>query len=461
MTMQENSYQNWIHFDFKGMHPSESRLLEWLGWVRDNGFSGIVLEYEDRLPWKTFEGTWRPGFDLDAWQRIWRHCAEIGLQVTPLIQTYGHLECLLKHKRWAHLRCGGHLNLLCPMHPEIRPLLKSWLEEVAGLHPESDYLHVGLDEVYHMGECPVCEKRAAELLLGKMGILLEHAGFVCETVSKLGKRPMIWADMFLHSGHTGLLQKMPADTVICEWTYTGEVGKGTRQLAKITPNTLMGASAIRRNFSSSQIMADVAVQVDNVCAWQAAAAEQPAVKILLHTLWARSRGLAPLYGPWEGWLPAFQVAGRKERGLSSAMEQGMTLLSQGLKSNKYEDIEALVAQLMELTAEPDIEKRALKWWELALRYHAELLIVQYYSLYALSLRVSTAWMGEDPDLTFESREILRKLRERLEQIQDEVKEFLTRQEWSDGEEYLESRFGGLEAALAAVEQIVLPKTQES
>jgi len=459
--MEGNSYQNWIHFDFKGMHPSEGHLIEWLSWVRDNGFSGIVLEYEDRFPWTTFEGTWRPGFEFDVWQRIWQHCAEIGLQVTPLIQTYGHLEWLLKHKRWAHLRCGKHVNLLCPLHPEVRPLLASWIEEVADLHPGSEYLHVGLDEVYHMGECAVCSKRAAELPLGKMDLLLEHASFVCETVSKLGKRPIIWADMFLHSGHTELLQQMSTDTVICEWTYAGDVGKGTRQLAGLTPNALMGASAIRRNYSPFQIVADVAAQVDNVCAWHVAAAEQPAVKILLHTLWARSRGLSPLYGPWEGWLPAFQVAGRKGRNLSSSMEQGMALLSQGLKSNKYEDIEELVAQLMGLTTDEDREKRALKWWELALRYHAELLIVQYYSLYALSLRASSAWMGEDPDLTFELREILQKLRERLQLIQDEVKEFLTLQEWSNGEEYLESRFGGLEAALAAIHQISSAESPES
>lgn len=461
MTMQENSYQNWIHFDLKGMHPSESRFVEWLSWVRENGFSGIVLEYEDRLPWKTFDGTWRPGFELEAWQRIWRHCAEIGLQVTPLVQTYGHLEWLLKHERWAHLRCGKHLNLLCPLHPEIRPLLKSWIEEVAALHPESEYLHVGLDEVYHMGECPVCQKRAAELPLGKMGLLLEHASFVCETVSQTGKRAIIWADMFLRSDNTGLLQHMPADTVICEWTYTGDVGKGTYELAKLTPNALMGASAIRRSYPSFQIMADVAVQVDNVGAWHVAAAEQPAVKILLHTLWARSRGLAPLYGPWEGWLPAFLVAARKGRNLSAAMEQGMALLSEGLASNKYEDLEKWVAQLRGLSTDECLEKRALKWWELALRYHAELLIVQYYSLHTLSLRASISWMGEDPDLTGESREILRKLRERLQQIQDEVKEFLTLHEWSDGEEYLENRFGGLEAALAAIEQISSAEVRKS
>ena len=294
-----------------------------------------------------------------------------------------------------------------------------------------------------------------------MGLLLEHASFVCKTVSKLGKRPIIWADMFLHSGNTDLLQQMPADTVICEWTYNGDVGKGTRQLAEITPNALMGASAIRRSFPSFQMMADVAVQVDNVCAWHVAAAEQPAVKILLHTLWARSRGLSPLYGPWEGWLPAFQAAGRKARNLSSAMEQGMSLLSQGLNSNNYEDLERYVAQLQELSAEPDLEARALKWWELALRYHAELLIGQYYSLHTLSLRASNSWMGEDPDLTFESSEILRKLRERLQQIQDEVKEFFTLHEWSNGEEYLESRFGGLEAALAAIEQISSAEARKS
>lgn len=451
--MRQKPYENWIHFDFKGMIPSEARLMRWIRWAKENGFSGLVLEYEDRLPWKTFEGTWRPGFDLEGWQRIWRYCAELGLQVTPLIQTYGHLEWLLKHDRWAHLRCGGHVNLLCPFHEKTRPTLAAWIDEVAALHPESEYLHVGLDEVYHMAECPECEKQARLSPLGKMGVLLEHARFVCDCVSGIGKRPILWADMFLRTGHTELLRHLPENAVICEWTYSGSVGLGTEQLAAMTSHDLMGASAIRRVYPPFHMVADVTAQVDNVRAWQTAVRTQPGVKILLHTVWGRSRGLSATYGPWEGWLPAFQIAGMENRPLSPVMEKGLILLSAGLKSNRYEDLEEVVSQWKHLRSEDEFEQRALKWWELALRHHAELLIVQYYCLSTLAQRASAGRMGEDSDLSFEQEEILRKLRERLGLLGDEVKEFLQQNEWSDAEHFCQERFGILGALLSSASRI--------
>jgi len=40
-------------------------------------------------------------------------------------------------------------------------------------------------------------------------------------------------------------------------------------------------------------------------------------------------------------------------------------------------------------------------------------------------------------------------------------QFFTLHEWSNGEEYLESRFGGLEAALAAIEHISSAEARNS
>ncbi len=95
---------NWLHLDLKGAMPDEPRFGEWLNFFADCGFNGIVFEYEDRFPWQTWPDTYRPGFDREAWARLWKRCETLGLEVVPLVQMQGHLEWLLKHEQYRPMR---------------------------------------------------------------------------------------------------------------------------------------------------------------------------------------------------------------------------------------------------------------------------------------------------------------------------------------------------------------------
>src|SRR5690242_11181743 len=121
---------NWIHMDLKGAIPPERGLLTWVDYLADAGFNGVVWEYEDRLPWRSWPGVFRSGYTLEQWRRIWRRCRDRGLEVVPLIQTHGHMDWLLRHEGWAAWRENGHYQELCPLHPEVRPALHGWIDEV-------------------------------------------------------------------------------------------------------------------------------------------------------------------------------------------------------------------------------------------------------------------------------------------------------------------------------------------
>ena len=52
-------------------------------------------------------------------------CHRLGLEVIPLIQTFGHLEFLLKLPSFSGLRdLPSQPCCLCPCHPEARQLVK-------------------------------------------------------------------------------------------------------------------------------------------------------------------------------------------------------------------------------------------------------------------------------------------------------------------------------------------------
>ncbi|EDO33797.1 predicted protein [Nematostella vectensis] len=86
-------------------------------------------------------------------------CSSYGLIVIPLVQTFGHLE-------------------------EI-------IDQVADLHPHSQWLHVGGDEVYNLKTCESCKMDVRN----KSAIFLHHMLPVLRHVSNRNLSAIIWDDM--------------------------------------------------------------------------------------------------------------------------------------------------------------------------------------------------------------------------------------------------------------------------
>lgn len=86
---------------------------------------------------------------------------------------------------------------ICPSNPRTLPLVKSLIRQIVSFHPDIQYLHIGSDEVWHLGLCSVCTKRAAASKYGKFSLYLEHilaiAQYIQETYPYL--KIIIWDDM--------------------------------------------------------------------------------------------------------------------------------------------------------------------------------------------------------------------------------------------------------------------------
>jgi len=100
---------------------------------------------------------------------------EYGLSVMPLVQTFGHMEYVLKLAEFEQLReLSESPQSICPSRPQSMALLEQMLTQVIEFHMRSSanvtpstpelpikftHLHIGCDEVQRMGECSLCRQR--------------------------------------------------------------------------------------------------------------------------------------------------------------------------------------------------------------------------------------------------------------------------------------------------------------
>ncbi|EDO35946.1 predicted protein [Nematostella vectensis] len=229
-----------VHLDFNGAPPRMSYLLELVPFLRSWGATGFLIEYVDMFPFTgnlqflTSQEAYRSvtktvsittlvsrfhcilisesglvprvinmanaskitqkslGTSREEILQFQSACSSYGLIVIPLVQTFGHLEYALRHPRLAHLReTARYTNVLCPNKEGSVPLIKEIIDQVADLHPHSQWLHVGGDEVYNLKTCESCKMDVRN----KSAIFLHHMLPVLRHVSNRNLSAIIWDDM--------------------------------------------------------------------------------------------------------------------------------------------------------------------------------------------------------------------------------------------------------------------------
>jgi hypothetical protein len=181
------------------------------------GFAGIVLEWEAAFPFKSHPVIPNQyAYTRAEIGAFLRRCKKLGLETIPMQQCFGHLEYILQHDRYAHLREDEKdICQLCPLKVnEAIPLFKDLFRELAEVH-DSEFIFIGCDETYLLGKCPACAQKSAKL--GKSTLFVDYVKEMCDLVTSLGKRPVIWADMLL--AHPEAAGNLPKEIVLVDWNY--------------------------------------------------------------------------------------------------------------------------------------------------------------------------------------------------------------------------------------------------
>lgn len=95
-----------FHFDLKGAAPRLTFIRDVMTLLRRLGATGVLLEWEDMFPYTGELGEIKNQFaySLDEAKQILKWANENHLDIIPLVQTFGHLEWILKHQRYANYR---------------------------------------------------------------------------------------------------------------------------------------------------------------------------------------------------------------------------------------------------------------------------------------------------------------------------------------------------------------------
>uniref|UniRef100_A0A4W4ECT5 beta-N-acetylhexosaminidase n=1 Tax=Electrophorus electricus TaxID=8005 RepID=A0A4W4ECT5_ELEEL len=164
------------------------------------GADGILVEYEDMFPYEGELQIIRSPFaySIEEIEEIKTLAKLNKLELIPLVQVFGHLEFVLKHEKYFHLReVAMFPNSLNPLAPGALKLVEEMLIQVLQRHPEAQWIHVGADEVWDLGE-----SEDSKLWLkengGDVGVLfLRHVTAVCLFLAELrsGIKILFWEDM--------------------------------------------------------------------------------------------------------------------------------------------------------------------------------------------------------------------------------------------------------------------------
>ena len=123
-----------VHLDLKGAPPKLSYLHELFPLLREAGATAILLEYEDMFP---FWGNLRNISAKNAYsqrdvQNLQKWATQNDLLIIPLVQTFGHLEFVLKLDEFKELReVPIYPQSICPSQDKSWTLIKEMIDQVS------------------------------------------------------------------------------------------------------------------------------------------------------------------------------------------------------------------------------------------------------------------------------------------------------------------------------------------
>lgn len=221
-----------LHLDLKGLPPVPRRLLEWLDLMAAARLNCVLVEWEDTYPWRTWpELRCATAYSEATIRQFLSHAKSLGIQVIPLVQSFGHMENVLARPRFRHLReRPAIVGDLCPCRPEGRDVIAAMIEDVLRTHAgHISHFHLGGDEVWSLGSCPRCRTFVSRN--GKASLYLRHLEPLLDLLQARGLRPILWDDM-MREWPLAMLRRLARRTDLMPWAYN------TQPFERIKPDVL-------------------------------------------------------------------------------------------------------------------------------------------------------------------------------------------------------------------------------
>ena len=191
----------------RGRVPKLETLLDLVEHLADFKINELQLYIEHTFAYRRYKSVWQSWGALTGAEirKLDTRCRELGIDLVPNQNSFGHLRYFLEHPRVKKLAevarpyadAGGEFvrrpSTLAPNHPGALPFLRKLYDELLP-NFSSHFFNVGCDETWDLGHGQskkLCER------IGKGRVYLDFLKRIHHEVSRRGRRMMFWGDIIL------------------------------------------------------------------------------------------------------------------------------------------------------------------------------------------------------------------------------------------------------------------------
>jgi hypothetical protein len=200
----------------RGRVPKLETLLELVEHLADFKINEFQLYTEHTFAYRRYQSVWQSWGALtgDEIRQLDARCQQLGIDLVPNQNSFGHLGHFLEHPRLKKLAevsgpypdASGEFvrrpSTLAPDHPGTLPFLRGLYEELLP-NFSSRFFNVGCDETWDLGRGQSKKLCTAK---GQGRVYLDFLKQIHREVSARGKRMMFWGDIILH--HPELIKEL-------------------------------------------------------------------------------------------------------------------------------------------------------------------------------------------------------------------------------------------------------------
>ena len=211
----------------RGRVPKLETLLELVEHLADFKINELQLYTEHTFAYRKYKSVRQSWGALtgEEIRKLDARCCELGIDLVPNQNSFGHLRFFLEHPRLKKLAevskpyedANGEFirrpSTLAPNHPGTLPFLHGLYDELLP-NFSSRFFNVGCDETWDLGRGQskkLCER------FGKGRVYLDFLKKIHREVSARGRRMMFWGDIILK--YPRLIKKLPRDIIALNWGY--------------------------------------------------------------------------------------------------------------------------------------------------------------------------------------------------------------------------------------------------
>lgn len=281
-----------FHLDLRVQVMTMDALKAFARKLHGLGINTLIMEWEGTYPFEKHPLIPnRYAFTREEVVSFIKYCKSLDIDVIPLQQSFGHVEYILRNDRYKELREDQKdYSQVCPLQTrQDSALLTDLYTDLASTHT-SKYIHIGGDETYLLGHDERCRLMAAKE--GKSKLYIDYIRMLCNIVIRLGKKPVLWADIALK--YPDAIKLLPKGTVFIDWNYGWDMNHfGDHQKLLQSGYEIWGAPAIRSS-PDNYFLTEWEKHFKNIRDFVPAAAKMR-YKGIVMTSWSTSGQYSPVF----------------------------------------------------------------------------------------------------------------------------------------------------------------------